>query len=476
MTETAPTKGKKLSFFRKLAYAIGNFGVSYGPATFSFLPYFYYGQETDSGEKIVYVSIASYSVIWALANWVNAFTDPIVGYLSDKTRHRWGRRRPWVIVGAPLLAICFYFCWSPVTETPSFINSLVLFLSLLGFWLFFTVVVAPYLSLLPEITPYDNERVHLSAMMSMFGDVFGTLAGSMLMVLAPVAAGILVFMDDGFRALALIGAIAICVFFILCVVFVKETYVPPPDDKIRQKGAIKKALKEFFSTFKNHAFPPYLVGVFFYRMSIMIILSITPFVATKIIGARSATETDLKILTSLGAVTESGTPNWEQASSYLMALVLLGALLFFIPVSLLAGKTGKRILFILSLTWLGIIMILMSTVGHWTFISPMFQGVALFILAAIPVAIALVVMRPLLADIIDADEGLTGKRREGVYNGMEGFIMKMAAGLGPFLVGMIFAAFGNTAENPTGILICGPVAGVCLLIAAFAFTKYPIKK
>ena len=191
MSEAAPTRGKNLNFLQKLTYTIGNFGVSYGPATFAFLAYFYYGRETESGEKIVYVSIATYSIIWAVANWINAFTDPIVGYLSDRTRHRWGRRKPWVIIGAPLLALSFYFCWSPVTDTPSFANGLVLFLSLLGFWLFFTVVVAPYLSLLPEITPYDNERVKLSAMMSLFGDVLGTLAGNLLPVLVAVISGLL---------------------------------------------------------------------------------------------------------------------------------------------------------------------------------------------------------------------------------------------------------------------------------------------
>jgi len=477
MSEAAPTKGKNLNFLQKLTYTIGNFGVSYGPATFAFLAYFYYGRETESGEKIVYVSIATYSIIWAVTNWINAFTDPIVGYLSDRTRHRWGRRKPWVIVGAPLLALCFFFCWSPVTETPSFANGLVLFLSLLGFWLFFTVVVAPYLSLLPEITPYDNERVKLSAMMSLFGDVLGTLSGNLLPVLVAAVGAVLIF-SSGWQSMAFVGAIIILVFFSICVLFVKETYRPPPEsEEEKKKGVFKKAMGEFGSTFKNPAFRPYLVGVFFYRMSIMMILTITPFIATKILAAYPPTETDLSILSVLpGVIGDNGVPDWEQAAGYLMMLVLLGALVFFVPVSLLAGKTGKRILFIISLFWLGVILILMSTVGHWPFLSPLGQGMTLFLLAAIPVAIALVVMRPLLADVIDEDEKLTKKRREGVYNGMEGLIMKLAAGLGPLVVGILFGIFGSTVENPAGIRICGPVSGVCLLVAAYAFTKYPIKK
>jgi GPH family glycoside/pentoside/hexuronide:cation symporter len=262
------------------------------------------------------------------------------------------------------------------------------------------------------------------------------------------------------------------------VLFVKETYRPPPDsDEEKKKSVFRKAMGEFGSTFKNPAFRPYLVGVFFYRMSIMMILTITPFIATKILAAYPATQADLDVLSVLpGVMGDAGVPDWEQAAGYMMMLVLLGALIFFVPVSLLASKTGKRILFIVSLFWLGVIMILMATIGHWPFFSPLSQGMALFLLAAIPVAIALVVMRPLLADVIDEDEKITDKRREGVYNGMEGLIMKLAAGLGPLVVGILFEVFGNSVENPTGIRICGPVSGVCLLVAAYAFTKYPIKK
>jgi len=200
-------------------------------------------------------------------------------------------------------------------------------------------------------------------------------------------------------------------------------------------------------------------------------------VATKILGSYPVSKADLGILSVLPEVVgESGVPNWEAAAGYLMMVVLVGAMVFFVPVSFLAAKTGKRILFILALAWLGVVLILMSTIGYWPGVSPVTQAMILFALAAIPVAIALVVMRPLLADVIDADEKLTGLRREGVYNGMEGLIMKVAAGLGPLIAGIIFAVFGASVEDSLGVRICGPVAGVCLLIAAYAFTKYPIKK
>ena len=96
----------------------------------------------------------------------------------------------------------------------------------------------------------------------------------------------------------------------------------------------------------------------------------------------------------------------------------------------------------LALAWLGLVLGLMSAIGLLPFWSPFAQALFMFGLAAVPVAIALVVTRPLLADVIDADEKLTGLRREGVYNGMEGLIMKVAAGLGLLIAGLIFAIFG----------------------------------
>ena len=118
----------------------------------------------------------------------------------------------------------------------------------------------------------------------------------------------------------------------------------------------------------------------------------------------------------------------------------------------------------------------MGTIGTWPFFTPLFQAVALFLSAAFPVAIALVVIRPMLADIIDADEKLTGLRREGVYNGMEGLIMKVATGLGPLIAGLVFSAFGSSTGENLGVRICGPIAGLCLIASAAAFMKYSIKK
>ena len=470
-------RGRQLSFTRQFIYAAGNLPVGFGPSVVAaWLAYYYYGRETDTGEPIILVGAITFGTITLLCNVLNAFTDPAVGYLSDRTRSSWGRRRPWVLAGAPLLAVSFFFLWTPATSGPSFANNAILFAALLCFWFSFTVVVAPYSSLLPEITPYDNERVRISAFMGLF-EILGTVLGSALWpVLTGLVAGGFLFMVTGEQVIALASGLVLLVLVVMAVSTVRETYQPPEQDEEASGSKWKRAYLELFSTFRNKPFVPYVIGVGFYRMAISTTVFIAPFIATRVIAAYPTSDSDLAFLGALGAVGDGGLINWEAAAGLMMALVLVGAGLFFPLTSWLANRLGKRSLFILALAWFGLIMLAMSGVGELPLLSPLFQALGLFLLAAFPVSIAMVVMRPLLADVIDADEDLTGKRREGVYNGMEGFMMKVAAGLGPMIGGVMFAALGHSTEHNLGVRLCAPLAGVCLLIAAAVFTRYPIRK
>jgi GPH family glycoside/pentoside/hexuronide:cation symporter len=87
----------------------------------------------------------------------------------------------------------------------------------------------------------------------------------------------------------------------------------------------------------------------------------------------------------------------------------------------------------------------------------------------------LVLGRVLIADVIDEDEKRTGLRREAMYFGMQGLLTKVSFGVGPLLATQLFAWFGNTADEPLGILLCGPVAGVLALLGWAAFRRYPLE-
>jgi GPH family glycoside/pentoside/hexuronide:cation symporter len=91
------------------------------------------------------------------------------------------------------------------------------------------------------------------------------------------------------------------------------------------------------------------------------------------------------------------------------------------------------------------------------------------------VGAVLVLGRVLIADVIDEDEKRTGLRREAMYFGMQGLLTKVSFGVGPLVATLLFAVFGNTADAPLGILLCGPAAGLLALLGWWAFRTYPLE-
>ena len=116
-----------------------------------------------------------------------------------------------------------------------------------------------------------------------------------------------------------------------------------------------------------------------------------------------------------------------------------------------------------------------ALVGKLPFGTPTVQAYLIYACATFPVATLFVLCRPILADIIDHDEKLTKYRREGMYNGVEGMLTKVAEGVGPVVATTLFAIFGSTRAQPLGVILVGPAAGILVLAGAFIFRKYPLR-
>jgi GPH family glycoside/pentoside/hexuronide:cation symporter len=392
----------------------------------------------------------------AVVGWVlfvgrlgEAVVNPFVGFWSDRTKSRFGRRIPYILYGTLPMTVAAVLMWFPLVPRESWINAGWVALLMTATCVLFAVVVAPYLSLLPELTPHNEERVRLSSLMAVF-EILGLLiaGGAAGVVIDAWKTGVpgLPAAINGFNLSAIaVGVLTLAAFYTTAL-RVKEKNFSPSKKVALGFGA------SFRESFRNPAFGPYLFMVVAFRIGIDTVVVVIPYMVTTVMG---------------------GT---ELHAGFIQMGIMLAAIALFYPVTILSDRLGKKKCFLVGSLGFLVVMPLVVTIGKWPFLSPMAQGIVVFLLAAFPAATFSVLPRPLLADIIDHDEKLTTYRREAMYNGVEGLFTRSASGLAWVLSATLFYLFGNSAENPLGVLLCGPVAALFILAGTLVFRKYPFEK
>ena len=168
------TQKERLSAWRKAAYAVGDLGNSAGPGTI--VPFWYLYFLTDVARLDPALTGLSILVgkVW------DAINDPLVGVLSDRTRSRWGRRRPYLLFGAVPFGVTFALLWI----VPPIKNELLLAayfaLTYILFDTAFTFVGCPYSALTPELSLDHDERTSLLTYRMFVSIVAGLLTALLL--------------------------------------------------------------------------------------------------------------------------------------------------------------------------------------------------------------------------------------------------------------------------------------------------------
>ena len=162
---------QKLSFGYKTRFALAEMGFNVLRAAVDFFLLFYY---TDVAG--INPAVASSALLVGKLTW-DAFNDPLTGWLSDRTRSRFGRRRIFMLIAAVPLAL---FTWVQFSLPQGMNNTMAFFAVLISFWLkdtFATIAVVPYASLLAEVTHDYQERSSL-ALFKSINSVIGYIIGA----------------------------------------------------------------------------------------------------------------------------------------------------------------------------------------------------------------------------------------------------------------------------------------------------------
>jgi GPH family glycoside/pentoside/hexuronide:cation symporter len=201
----------------------------------------------------ILVPLGVIALVKALARALDAITDPVMGWASDSTRTRWGRRRPWIALGAPLAAVMFYLMFTPPVELDAVTAATWFMVTYTLYYVFHTLYIIPHISLGLELTSDYNERSTLFGIREAFV-IAGTLVAA---VMPPVLISIMGDTRDGYSTFAIIFGSLLVILYLNLVFRVSER----PDYMTREANPLIPGVRRVMrnSVFRLLLFV-YLVG------------------------------------------------------------------------------------------------------------------------------------------------------------------------------------------------------------------------
>lgn len=413
------------------------------------------------------MSPALVGLLGALPRLLDAITDPLMGYISDNTRSRWGRRRPYIFVGAIAVGIIYMLLWQfPEGKSTSFYFTWFLVGSLV-FYIAYTVFVTPWVALGYELTPDYHERTRLMGVQNFIGTTVYMVAGYFLAIMyLPVWGGVV----NGASVLAIIiGGMAI-VLGIMPAIFLKERFKDIATAEGEEAAEGKKSglgpivmdfLRGFGMTLKFKPFLKLCLATFLVFNGFILIASFQPYVI---------------IYYVFGGDAEAGATMFGH-SGLVQNFSALGVIAL---VTWLATKIGKRRAFFVStgVSMLGYML-------KWFCYTPDNPWLALVPAPFMAFGLAglFTLMPSMICDVVDADELNTHERREGMYGSIYWWVVKLGQSVAIFGGGLLLVWTGfdvnlggdQSAETIRLMRLCDAfIPAAASGIAIWAVATYPI--
>ena len=439
-----------------LAYGFG--AVAYGVKDFCFSTFLllFYNQVLGLPSAQV-----GFAIMCALL--LDAVIDPAIGFLSDRTRGRWGRRHPWMYASAAPIALGWLLLWNP----PAWSHGAMLV------WVFASAVLVrtavsayevPSQALSPELSADYDERTRIMAYRYLFG-----WAGGMAMLMASygyfLADGLLE--RRGYVGFAAAGAAAMFVAILVSALGTHREIERLPRPEIERQSLVDN-FRELRASVRNRAFLILMVAGICYYSAQGISYALSNYLYAHVWGFRGA---DFQ---------------------WLGLTLLLGVIGAFVIAPRVAKRIGKPVAamgFMLGAATLLTAPLWLRLAGLFPPIgSPWLMPVllAFFTCNACCAVSSTILGASMMADVVEHSEVETGRRSEGVFFAGGFFVQKCTSGLGIFVAGAILALVGFPEAAKPGTVPIETVDRLTLLFAglymslgfaaAFFYRRFPFGK
>ena len=365
-------------------------------------------------------------LLGSIPRFFDAITDPVMGYVSDNTKSRWGRRRPYIFVGVFLAALTFAAMWQ-IGEGYSHGFYFAFFLILLViFFVGYTIFATPWVALGYELTPDYHDRTMLMGVQNALGQIpFLAIAPWFLWFMELDTFGGL---TNGASWLAICVALICVAFGVIPAIVLRERFVE------RGKGAEQSDLKQEFAKFFA-GIKQTFVNFDFLKLAGATFLVFNGF---QMIGA-------FQLYVIIYYVFNGDADAAGRLLGYLGMVGGVATIAVIAITTLLSRLIGKKNTFFICV---GI-----SVFGYllkWFCYDP--ANPNLILVTAPFIAFGLgslfTLMGAMIADVCDADEVVTGQRREGMYGSIFWWVVKLGMTLALALGGVLLVATGFDVDLP----------------------------
>ena len=444
------TTQNRVPRWRLMVYSLGNFGMALATfSMFNLISYFYFPPVVDGSEAIpalitrsaIFAGLTILGLITASGRIFDAFTDPIIANMSDRSTSRFGRRRIFMMLSFIPLAATAAMVFFPPNDTPTTLNAIWLCGAMFLAFIFMTMYGISFGALVPELGKTSEDRVFIATCNSVAWTLSFALGQGVWAFKGMLEA-------DGMTGVEAIRVIVAAFSVIGAIAMLMPILVIDENKYCGGKTSTENAFDAVKSAFKNRNF------------RIFTLVNCLAFMATFFLEAGA-----IYYVTML-----MGLP--EEKATFLMMGMFGLSVLFFPLVGPLAKRFAKKTMMRFSLISMAVLFGLISLLSYMP--DPILYGSVIVIALAIPTALNTVLPAAIGADIARAATEETGEAKEGVYVGAGSFSIKMATSLTTLIFPslLIIGSMDGETVSIMGVSLTAAAGALLALIGFVAMKHY----